>query len=136
MDTADQYLTTLEFKNGGIAQMENGWITPNANPCVNDIKFNLLGDKGMVSIDASNYNLVQKYTDSRAENPDFFVKNHIFGEPKGFAYESVRSFVQCLYTGEDFHVGLYDAANTTLTLLAIMESAKTRMPVKVTGLYP
>ena len=24
--------------NSGIAQMENGWITPNANPCVNDIK--------------------------------------------------------------------------------------------------
>lgn len=135
VEAIDQYLTTLEFKKGGVAHMENGWITPNANPCVNDIKFNLLGDKGMVAIDASNYNLVQKYTDTKVENPDFFVKNHVFGEPKGFAYESIRSFVQCLYTGEDFHVSLYDAANTTLTLLAIMESAKTRTPVHVSGLY-
>lgn len=135
VDAQDQYLTTLEFKNGGIAHMENGWITPNGNPCVNDIKFNLLGDKGMIAIDASSYNLVQKYTDTQTICPDFFVKNHVFGEPKGFAYESVRSFVQCLYTGEDFHVSLYDAANTTLSLLAIMESAKKRMPVEVLGLY-
>ena len=61
MDTVDEYLTTLEFENGCIAQMENGWITPNANPCVNDIKCNILGTEGMVAIDASNHNLVQLY---------------------------------------------------------------------------
>ena len=47
ISAADTYLTTLEFKNGGIAQMENAWITPNANPCLNDIKCNILGSKNM-----------------------------------------------------------------------------------------
>ena len=61
--TEDVFLTTIEFAHGGIAQMENGWITPNANPCVNDIKCNLLGDKGMIAIDASNHNLIQFYSD-------------------------------------------------------------------------
>ena len=50
--------------------MENGWVTPNANPCVNDIKFNLLGDKGMIAIDASNHNMIQKYTDTDVIVPD------------------------------------------------------------------
>lgn len=135
VDTVDEYLTTLEFANGAIAQMENGWITPNANPCVNDIKCNLLGTKGMIAIDASNHNLIQKYTDDQVQVPDIIVQNHIFGQPKGFAFESIRSFVDCIYTGEDFHLTLYDSANTTLTLLAIMESAKSRMPVEVKGLY-
>ena len=39
VDTVDEYLTTIEFKNGGIAQMENGWITPDANPCVNAVSY-------------------------------------------------------------------------------------------------
>ncbi|NSW89202.1 MAG: hypothetical protein HPY74_00730 [Firmicutes bacterium] len=46
VDTIDVYLTTIEFKHGGIAQMENGWITPNGNTNINDIKFNILGTKG------------------------------------------------------------------------------------------
>jgi predicted dehydrogenase len=132
VDTVDTYLTTLEFKNGGIAQMENGWITPNANPCVNDIKFNILGDKGMISLDLSSHNLIQKYTDDRASVPDVLVQHSVFGQPRGFAFESIRSFVDCILSGEAFHVSLEDAANTSLAILAIMESAQTRQPVEVT----
>jgi predicted dehydrogenase len=131
VDTVDCYLTTLEFKKGGIAQMENGWITPNANPCVNDIKFTILGDKGMISLDVSNHNLIQKYTDEKVTVPDIVVQHSIFGFPKGFAFESIRSFVDCLLSGEEFKVSIRDAANTSLALLAIMESAKSRTPVDV-----
>ena len=131
VDTIDEYLTTIEFKKGGIAQMENGWITPNANPCVNDIKFNILGTKGMISIDASNHNLIQMYTDKKVVVPDILVKNSIFGEPKGFAFESIRKFVDCILNNTEFPLTVYDAANTSLVILAIMQSAKTRMPVEV-----
>lgn len=136
IDTVDEYLTTLEFKNGAVAQMENGWITPNANPCVNDIKCNIMGTKGMISIDASHHNLIQECTDSTAKVPDIIVENKIFGRPKGFAYESIRTFTDCMINGREFPVSIYDAANTTLTLLAVMESAKDRVPVEVKGLYP
>lgn len=131
VDTVDQYLTTLEFQKGGIAQMENGWITPDTNPCLNDIKFTILGDKGMISLDVSNHNMIQKYTADKVEVPDVIVQNSIFGTPKGFAFESIRSFVDCILSGEEFHVTVYDAANTSLAILAIMESAQTRMPVEV-----
>jgi predicted dehydrogenase len=131
VDTVDTYLTTLEFKKGGIAQMENGWITPNANPCVNDIKFTILGDKGMISLDMSNHNLIQKYTDKTVTVPDVVVQHSIFGTPKGFAFESIRSFVDCILSGEEFKVSVEDAAHTSLAILAIMESAGTRTPVEV-----
>jgi predicted dehydrogenase len=131
VDTVDVYLTTLEFRNGGIAQMENGWITPNANPCLNDIKFNILGDKGMISLDVSNHNLIQKYTDEKVTVPDIVVQHSIFGFPKGFAFESIRSFVDCILSGDEFKVSIRDAANTSLAILAIMESAKTGAPVEV-----
>ncbi|RCX13522.1 putative dehydrogenase [Anaerobacterium chartisolvens] len=131
VDTVDEYLTTIEFRNGGIAQMENGWITPNANPCVNDIKFNLLGTEGMIAIDASNHNLIQQYTDNKVIIPDVIVQNTVFGKPKGFAFESIRGFVDCIIDGSEFPVTIYDAANTSLAILSIFESAKTRTPVEV-----
>jgi hypothetical protein len=85
----------------------------------------------MISIDTSHHNMIQKYTDECVLVPDVVVQNSIFGYPKGFAFESIRSFVDCILSGDDFHVSLYDAANTSLAILAIMESAKTRMPVEV-----
>lgn len=136
VDTTDVYLTTLEFSKGAVVQMENGWITPNGNPCVNDIKCNITGTKGMISIDASNHNLIQQYTEDKVIVPDIIVQNSIFGQPKGFAFESIRAFVDCVLSGKEFPVTVYDAANTTLTILAIMESAKTRTPVEVNSLYP
>ena len=129
--TVDTYLTTLEFAKGGIAQMENAWITPNGNPCLNDIKCNILGSKGMIAIDASNHNLIQKYTDTAVQVPDILVRNSIHGKVKGFAYESIRSFVDKIISGEPFIVTMEDAAKTSLAILAIMESAESRMPVEV-----
>jgi len=129
--TDDVFLSTLEFRNGGIAQMENGWITPNANPCVNDIKCTLTGERGMVSIDASHHNLIQLFTDSAATVPDILVRNKVHGRVKGFAYESIRSFVDKLGSGEPFIVSIEEAARTSIAILAIMESAKTRLPVAV-----
>ena len=111
--------------------MEKGWITPNANMGLNDIKCNLTGDKGMIAIDTTHHNMIQMFTDTSASVPDVLVRNRVHGRVKGFAYESIRSFVDCLAADAPFVVSLEDAARTTLAILAIMESAKTRMPVEV-----
>jgi len=131
VDTVDMYLTTIKFKNGGIAQMENGWITPNANSCINDIKFTVLCEKGKIDIDASSHNLIQMTTDEKVTTPDVLVRNYVFSKCRGFAYESIRSFIDKLYSNEEFYVSLKDAANVSLAILSIFESAKTGQPVEV-----
>lgn len=130
VDTADIYQSTLKFTNGAIAQMENGWITPDGNPCINDIKCNIVLEKGKIDIDASNHAMVQVTSEKRMDTVDVLVKNNVFGKCKGFAYESIRSFVDCLISDTEFHVTLKDSANTSLALLAIMESAEKGIPVK------
>lgn len=55
--------------------------------------------------------------------------------PRALPLKAFRGFVDGLYTGKDFPLTLYDAANTSLTILAIMESARARVPVEVSGLY-
>jgi predicted dehydrogenase len=131
VDTADIYQTILEFRKGGIATMENGWITPNTNPNVNDMKLNITGTKGMFNIDPTHSQMMERFTETKADRPDLLVRHFIHGKPKGFAYESIRHFVDQLASGEPFHVTVDDAFNTTMVILAIMESAKTRTPVNV-----
>ncbi len=130
VDTVDVYQTLLEFRNGGIATMENGWITPNGNLNINDFKFNVMGEHGMFSIDQSGNNLIQMTTD-RTSVPDVLVNNFVHGRAAGFAYQSIRDFVDRLLDGKPFGVSVDDAVNVTFTLCAVLESARLRQPVDV-----
>ncbi len=134
INTEDMFQSILKFRKGGIASIENGWITPNTSPCVNDIKFNLLGSAGVVDIDLSNSQMIERHTEKKNDRPDVLVRHFIHGKAKGFAYESIRHFIDRMLDGKDFLVSVEDAANTSLTILAIMDSARTGMPVKVTYL--
>jgi predicted dehydrogenase len=131
VDTDDVFQTILTFRRGGIATMENGWVTPNAHPCVNDIKFNITGTKGMFNLDLSNSQMIERFTDEKSDRPDVLVKHFVHGRAMGFAYQSIRHFVDRLIDGMPFLVTPEDAANTSLVILAIMESAKKREPVIV-----
>lgn len=131
IDAVDTYLSTIRYAGGAIAQMENSWVTPNGNPNVNDFKFNLLCTDGKFDVDASSHGLLQVTDQVRMITQDVLVRNTVFGRRTGFAYESIRSFVDKLASGEEFHVTLQEAANVSLALLAILESAETGMPVKV-----
>jgi Predicted dehydrogenases and related proteins len=135
VEAVDSYLTTIKFRNGTIAQMENGWIDPNGNGCINDIKFNMVLEHGKIDIDASSHNMIQISTDEKTFVPDVLVSNFIFDRCKGFAYESIRSFIDKLWTGGDFLVSLKDAANTSLAILKLMESSEKGCPVVVDNIF-
>jgi predicted dehydrogenase len=131
VDTEDIFQTILEFRHGGIATMENGWITPNTHPCVNDIKFNITGTRGMFNLDLSNNQMIEKFTETKSERPDVLVNHFVHGRAMGFAYQSIRHFVDRLVDGKPFLISPEDAANTSLAIIAILESAKMHRAVKV-----
>ena len=131
VDTPDIYLTTIEFEKGGVAQMENGWITPNGNGNVNDFKCSVLCTQGMLSLDLSDHNLIREVTEERATVPDILVSNLVFDRCKGLSYESIRDFVERLADGKEFRVTLEDARRTALAILAIQRSADLGIPVDV-----
>jgi len=131
IEAVDSYMTTIQYEHGAIAQMENSWVTPNGNPNINDFKFNLLCENGKFDVDASSHNLLQVTDAERMITEDILVKNLVFGKCRGFAYESIRSFVDRLLSDEEFHVTLREAANVSLAILGIMQSADTGVPVNV-----
>lgn len=131
VNTDDVFQSILEFKKGGIATLENAWITPNSHPNINDIKLNITGSKGMLNVDPTNSRVIEKFTEHSYEQPDYLVRHSVHGKYKGFAYESIRHFIDQLVSGEDFYVTLEDAYHTTIVVQTLLESAKTRTPIVV-----
>ncbi len=131
VDVADLYQSILEFENGGVATMENAWITPDTNGYVNDHKFNITGEKGMFNVDFSNNSLLKRFLEDKADYPDVLVRPVVQGKPVGLAFESMRDFVDSICLGRDVKVALEDSIHVTCVILAIMESAEDREPVLV-----
>ena len=131
INTVDVYQSTLEFEKGGIAQIENGWITPDSNPLINDFKCNILCTKGMINLDLSSSNFFEIYYENKIEHPDFFITNSVFDEPKGFSFESIKDFVRKLYFDEEFIIQFEDSINVNKVLFKILESSKKHEPIEI-----
>lgn len=134
IDTPDFYLTTLEWKSGLVAQLENGWILPESGPSVFDLKCEFIGSRGAFFIDGSHHGAIQKQTD-RAVFPDAFVAPTVHGRPTGFGAESIRHFAQCVMNGRKPVVDGIDGLAVTRLILKMEESAQRRQPVEVGPLF-
>lgn len=131
LDVPDLYQSLLHFRSGVVATIENHWIIPNTHPSVNDIKVNILGTRGMFNMDLTNNQMIERYLETSSDHPDCLVKPQVRHRNVGFAYESIRDFVECLALGRELQVGLEDGLKVTKVILAIMESADTGRIVTV-----
>ena len=127
----DIYQSILEFDSGVIATIENCWALPNTIPHWNDIKLNVLGSKGMFNMDLTNNQTIERFTEEKADHPDVLIMPVVHGKPMGFAYESIRDFVDRLVSGKEFLASFDDGYRVSSVLLSIMRSAEKRIPVEV-----
>ena len=131
VDTVDMYQTSIEFENGVIAQMENGWITPNGNTALIDMKCNILCEKGAFNINSSDSDMLRVLTEERTSTPNPIARPIINGRVEGFAPNNIRSFIDALYFDKPFNVTIDEAADSCLAILAIVDSAQKKLFVQV-----
>ena len=134
VDTPDFYEAILEFKNGGVATVENCWILPDSLPTVIDFKCQIIGSEGAVYIDVSSHRAIQKYTKAEASYPDVFVYPTIHGKPMGLAIESIRHFVDCVVNDKEPIATGEDGLAATRIISAIQESSRKGEPVTLPDL--
>jgi predicted dehydrogenase len=137
IDTPDFYTMILQFENGGVAHLEHSWIVSPSSPSIFDLKSELQASKGTIFIDTSHNTMLQKYTQSTplgypyTAHQDTTLMPIIHNQQVGFATESIRHFVECLWEGKQPIVGGVDGLRTTEILAAAEQSALTNLPVKV-----
>ena len=131
VDVPDLYQTILEFAGGPVATIENHWIMPDTSPSYNDFKVSVVGSKGMFNMDLTHNQLIERYLEDRCDHPDVLDAPLIRGRHVGFVYESIRHFVDSVADDKPVAVALDDGVRVSKVILAIMQSASNREPVKV-----
>ena len=131
LDIPDIYQTILEFAGGPIATIENHWIMPDTSPSYNDFKVSVVGSKGMFNMDLTHNQLIERYLEGHCDRPDVSNGPLIRGRHVGFVYESIRHFVDCVADDQPVAATLDDGLRVSTVILAIMQSAFSREPVKV-----
>lgn len=129
-DTADFYLTTLEWASGMVTTLENCWILPDSSPSVVDLKMQFVGSSGSLLVDGSHNRMVELQTD-RAQYLDTHAYVDVFGAPTGFATESIKHFATAIDAGQPPRVDGVDGLAVTRLIRAMEDSAATGMPVDI-----
>ena len=84
-----------------------------------------------IEVDALVIEAVERYLETTADHPDILVNPMVQGMPVGFAYESIRAFVDALALGKPIRATMEDGIKVSQVILAIFESAAKRSPVEV-----
>jgi predicted dehydrogenase len=131
VNTPDYYQTTLEFRGGATAFLEVAWILPEGSPSLIDLKCELVGDRGAFYIDGSHHRALEIQTAERSSYPDMLVMPTVYGQAVGFAYQSIRHFVDCVANDQPPVATGEDGLAVTRIICAMEESARTGQAVEV-----
>ena len=82
-------------------------------------------------MDLTNNQAVERYLESSGDHPDFLVKTRVQEKPVGFAYESIRSFIDALAHDRPVLSSLEDGIKVLQVIFALFESAESGRPVDV-----
>ena len=114
----DQAFTLIRFKNNIIACVESGWILPDVHPRRAEFRMDIIGTKGMISLDLTSAGI-----SVCGERGYRFPK---FGH--GLEYE-IQHFLQCVRGQETPLVKARDARNALELSLATQQSIQRQSPV-------
>lgn len=111
--------------------MENAWILSETEPNMIDFKCQVLGSKGSMYADLSHHRALEKYSEEKAEYPDVFVSTEIYDKLAGFAFQSIRYFIDCVIEDKEPISSGKDGLEVTKVICAMEESILRGNPVEI-----
>ena len=129
IDTADFYVTTLRFRGGGVAVVENCWILPNERPGLVDFNVQIVGNSGTLTMDMLAHRAVEYIGEDGIQRPDLFYDYELAGSPRGAFMDAVWHFVESVREAQPPPISGRDGAEITRIILAALDSAEKGVPV-------
>lgn len=127
IDTHDTMTAIVNFDNGAVACFETSWILPESLPYMVDHYVKLIGSKGTTYVDMTEH-VLQKFGE-KAEYTR--VTETMFGYGRGFPYDSIYHFLECVTEGKEPINNELDGLMNAAILCAMIESSEKGEPVKV-----
>jgi len=127
INTHDTMTAVIKFKNNAVGCFETSWILPESLPYMVDHYLKLIGSKGTIMEDLRDRGL-QKYTE---KGEYIHSADTIYGYGRGFAYDSIYHFLECVIQDKEPISNINDGLMNTAILCAIMDSSESGGCVKV-----
>ena len=122
IDTFDSITALVEFTDGTPGTYNTCWIYPESIPLVYDLRFDLVGSKGAISVDLRDQ-MIHKMTTTYTHPPT--LGRPIHGKPLGFAAEMLNSFIDNIRLDTDPLVDIDDGFYVVNVIDKIHRSIKT-----------
>jgi len=128
IDTHDTMTALVNFDNGAVGCFETSWILPEKSlPYLVDHYVKLIGSKGTTYVDMTQH-VLRKF----GEKAEYTRKTDtIFGRGRGFSYDSMYHFLECVIEDKEPINNETDGLMNTAILCAMLDSAEKGEPVKV-----
>ncbi|MCZ8516054.1 Gfo/Idh/MocA family oxidoreductase [Paenibacillus filicis] len=123
IEVEDAGIVHVKFDNGAFAVIDPSWSRPKSYPASSDLKLNLIGSKGMMSLDAF-AQTNELYSDDLTK-----AQWNYWGDDM-YVY-MIEGFVHALLEGKQVPITGEDGMHSTMVALAASESARLGQPVKV-----
>lgn len=123
IDVEDVGIISLEFENGVIATLDPSWSRPDSYPTWGDVTMDIIGEKGVIFLDAFAQNIVV-HSDKIMRS-----KLHYFGSD--LDYLMIKDFIETVKNKKTPKVTGYDGLKALEIALAAYESIKTKSIVKL-----
>ncbi|MCI6041306.1 MAG: Gfo/Idh/MocA family oxidoreductase [Clostridiales bacterium] len=117
----DSVQAIFTFQNGVTYSMENTWALPDKYPSYIDARLEIVGSKGMLSLDFGNqgYNV---YTNEGCSLEDVSYWTESFGARKGDLRTELSHFVDCVLYDEEPRVSVRDGYEAAIAAAKALES--------------
>jgi UDP-N-acetylglucosamine 3-dehydrogenase len=116
----DHAFTVIRFANNTVACVESGWILPDTHPRKAEFRMDIIGTKGMISLDLTSSGI------SICGEKGYRLPNFGHG-----LEEEIQHFLRCVRGQESPLVKAEDARNALELSLAAQESSRTNRPVSL-----
>lgn len=126
----DAILSVVEFEDGTIGQLFNGWTRTNTDPVGIDGRLEVHGTDGTVEIDVRDHGL-KIYSASGLTLPDGLHWPEVNGRIRGDLAAEVGHFARAVQDGSPFVVSIAEAMRAVAVNDAILRSVESGMPEDV-----
>jgi predicted dehydrogenase len=128
IDTYDTICTTISFHGVMQALFETTWVLPASSPAVFDFKFEIVGDKGAMHVDAQDQ-MVHQSTD-RLTYPGTLLLD-VHGQMRGFPLYMLDSFIASVKSGTQPLATIEEGYQVTRVIDAVHRSIVSGQPVNL-----
>jgi len=119
----DAGLLSFHLSNGGYGTLDTSWSRPKSSPTWGDVKIEVLGEKGLVRVDAFNQHV--------AVSSDKTGKTSWAGWGSNIDAGLMADFVEMIREGREPSITGYDGLKALEVALAAYESARTGSPISL-----